>query len=552
MTIAAVGALALQDWAEASTLMVLFALGLALQSATIDRTRGAIRELMAIAPATARVHRNGATETVPVETVATGEIVDVLPGDRVPIDGIVLSGISALDQSAITGESVPRDVAPGSDVISGSINGGGRLTIQATAPGSDTTVSRIIHLVERAHESKAPVQALVERFAAIYTPVVVLGAIALAISGWLLSGSTDWVYRALILLVVACPCALVNSTPVAIVSALGRASRSGVLFKGGNALEALAAVKRIAFDKTGTLTHGRPEVVSVEGAGDRGRNELLALAAALEHGTTHPIGRGIVRAAAGLPLPDVADVVVRQGAGITGSLGPDTVQVGNRSLFESVPGAFLSAIERGIEQGQTVVLVGRNRVAEGAITVADSIRPVSPSVISAIKSLGLRPLLLSGDVPQVADRIGTEVGIADVRSELLPGDKARLIAEADRAEPIAMVGDGVNDAPALAAARVGIAMGAGGSAAAIEAADVALMSDDLTQLPRSIELARSTRAIIQQNIAFALASKLAFLALTAAGYTSLWMAVVADVGASLLVTLNALRLMRGDEQRHVI
>jgi Cd2+/Zn2+-exporting ATPase len=552
MTIAAVGAIALQDWAEASTLMVLFALGLALQSATIDRTRGAIRELMAIAPATARVRRDDATETIPVADVVTGDIVDVLPGERVPIDGIVLSGSSALDQSAITGESVPREVAPGSDVISGSVNGDGRLTIQATAPGSDTTVSRIIHLVEQAHESKAPVQAMVERFAAIYTPVVVIGAIGLAVGGWLVSGSSDWIYRALILLVVACPCALVISTPVAIVSALGRASRGGVLFKGGNALEALATVKQIAFDKTGTLTHGRPEVVSVETVGGRSRDELLALAAALEHGTTHPIGRGIVRAAAGLALPNVENVEIRQGSGIVGSVGPDMVQVGNRSLFDSFPGSLGGAFERGAEHGLTVVMVGRNGVAEGAISVADSVRPVSPAVISRLKSLGIRPLLLSGDVKRVAARIGTEVGISDVRAELLPADKARLIAEADRAAPIAMVGDGINDAPALAAARVGIAMGAGGSAAAIEAADVALMSDDLTQLPRSIELARSTRSIIQQNIAFALASKLAFLALTATGYTSLWMAVVADVGASLLVTLNALRLMRGEEQRHVI
>ena len=276
------------------------------------------------------------------------------------------------------------------------------------------------------------------------------------------------------------------------------------------------------------------------------------MAASLEQGTTHPIGRGIVRAAVGLALPAVEDVEVRQGAGVIGSIGLDNAQVGNRSLFDLVPASLAEVIERGVEQGQTVVLVGRNGIADGAITVADSIRPVSSLVVGALESLGLRPLLLSGDIPAVANRIGADVGISDVRAGLLPADKARLIAEADRLLPTAMVGDGINDAPALAAARVGIAMGAGGSAAAIEAADVALMSDDLTQLPRSIKLARSTRSIIQQNIAFALASKVAFLALTTAGYTSLWMAVVADVGASLLVTLNALRLMRGDDRRHVI
>src|SRR6478672_3546583 len=552
MTIAAVGALALQDWAEATTLMVLFAIGLALQSATIDRTRGAIRQLMSIAPATARVIRSGQIETIPVEEVAIDDIVDVLPGERIPIDGIVLSGMSALDQSAITGESIPRPVEAGNDAISGSVNGDGHLTIRATAPGSDTTVIRIIHLVEEAHQSKAPVQALVERFAAIYTPAVVIGAIALAFGGWLISGNTEWVYRALILLVVACPCALVISTPVAIVSALGRASRMGVLFKGGSALEALAGVRQIAFDKTGTLTHGRPEVVAVDSVNGLNRDEVLALAAALEHGTTHPIGRGIVRAADGVPLPSVSNLQVRAGRGIVGQVGPGSVQVGSPALFDVVPGELGRRVDEGRKRGQTVVLVGRNGHAEAAITVADSIRPISPAVIASIQSLGIHPMLLSGDVATIADRIGAETGISDVRADLLPADKARLIADADRVTPTAMVGDGINDAPALAAARVGIAMGAGGSAAAIEAADVALMGDDLTALPRAIKLARSTRSIILQNIAFALATKLGFLALTVGGYTSLWLAVVADVGASLLVTLNALRLMHGQDKTHAI
>jgi Cd2+/Zn2+-exporting ATPase len=553
MTIAAVGAMALQDWAEASTLMVLFAIGLALQSATIDRTRGAIRELMSIAPQTARIVRKGRIETVPVEDVATDDIVDIMAGERVPIDGVVLSGTSALDQSAITGESLPRPVEVGSEVISGSVNGDGHLTVRATAPGTDTTVSRIIHLVETAHQSKAPVQALVDRFAAIYTPSVVIGAIALAVGGLLFSsGDTDWIYRALILLVVACPCALVISTPVAIVSALGRASRMGVLFKGGSALEALAGVKQIAFDKTGTLTHGRPEVVAVSSVNGLDRDEVLALAAALEHGTTHPIGRGIVRAADGLPRPAVANLQVRAGRGIVGQVGADTVEVGSTALFEDIPAELGRRIDDGRALGQSVVLVGRNGVAEAAITVADSIRPISPAVISLIESLGLHPMLLSGDVAAVANRIGAETGISDVRADLLPADKASFIAEANRTTPTAMVGDGINDAPALAAARVGIAMGAGGSAAAIEAADVALMGDDLTALPRSITLARSTRSIILQNIAFALAMKLGFLVLTVSGFTSLWLAVVADVGASLLVTLNALRLMRGQDKTHSI
>jgi Zn2+/Cd2+-exporting ATPase len=456
--------------------------------------------------------------------------------------------MSALDQSAITGESLPLHVAVGSDVIAGSVNGDGQLSVRASSPGTDTTMTRIIHLIESAHESKAPVQALVERFAAIYTPVVILGAITLAGVGLVFSaGDTEWIYRALVLLVVACPCALVISTPVAFVSALGRASRLGVLFKGGIALETLATVRQIAFDKTGTLTHGRPDVVAIDTIPGESADFLLALAAALETGTTHPIGRGIVRAGEGLTLPGVRDIEARQGIGVVGHLGGIPVQVGRADLFSEIPDALRDVIEQGDKTGQTVVLVGRSGVALGVLTVADTVRPVSRGVIGQIHDLGVRPFLLSGDSNAVASRIAAEVGISDVRAGLMPADKSRLVTESDLISPVAMVGDGINDAPALAAARVGIAMGAGGSAAAIEAADVALMSDDLTQLPRAIVLARSTRSIILQNIAFALVAKLAFLVLTVGGYTSLWLAVLADVGASLVVTLNALRLLRENE-----
>jgi Cd2+/Zn2+-exporting ATPase len=541
MTIAALGAIALQDWAEASTLMVLFAIGLALQAATIDRTRGAIRELMAIAPAVARVQRQSGTETVPVAEVVAGDLVDVLPGERLPIDGVVLAGNSMIDLSAITGESIPIAVGPASDVISGGINGDGRLTVMAKSSGTDTTVSRIIHLVEQAHASRAPAQALVERFAAIYTPVVIAAAIAIAaIGGLATSRETDWIYRGLVLLVVACPCALVISTPVAFVSALGRASRMGVLFKGGQALESLARVKQIAFDKTGTLTHGRPEVVSVHAFDGYSQEDILSLAAALERGATHPIGRGIASAAANLPLPDVRGIEVRPGLGVAGWIDSAAVQIGSAGLFAEAPDATTELLP-----GQSTVYVGRDGMVVGSITLADSIRPISAGVVASLRREGVEPVLLSGDSAAVALDIGARVGIDEVHGALLPEDKARIVAGLEQRSPVAMVGDGINDGPALAAATVGIAMGAGGSAVAIEAADVALMSDDLAQLPGSIRLARATRAVVLQNIAFALASKIAFLALTVGGYTSLWLAVAADVGASLVVTLNALRLMRG-------
>jgi Cd2+/Zn2+-exporting ATPase len=496
---------------------------------------------MAIAPAVARVRRGQTTETVPVASVSAGELVDVLPGERLPIDGDVVAGQSAVDLSAITGESIPVPVQPGSSVISGGINGDGRLTVRATAPGTDTTVSRVIRLVEEAHASKAPAQALVERFAAIYTPVVIAAAVALAAIGVVTSGgNSDWIYRGLVLLVVACPCALVISTPVAFVAALGRASRRGVLFKGGQALEALARVKRIAFDKTGTLTHGRPEVEAIQASPGVSRDDVLSLAAALERGATHPIGRGILTAAEHLEIPEARDVEVRPGLGVIGTVHDVATRVGNARMFDGITEP--AAVDGS---GKTTVHVGRDGSVIGAITLADSVRPISAGVVSELRGLGVEPVMLSGDSADVARKIGAQVGIEQVYGGLLPDGKGTVIAELEREAPVAMVGDGINDGPALARASVGIAMGAGGSAVAIEAADIALMRDDLTQLPEAFRLARETRAVVIQNIAFALASKIAFLALTVGGYTSLWLAVAADVGASLVVTLNALRLMRG-------
>ncbi len=547
MTIAAIGALLLRDWAEASTLMVLFGAGLALQAASIDRTRGAIRALLSVAPSSARIKTQTGYESVAIDLVAIGDDVDVQPGEQIPVDGIVLEGMSTVNQAALTGESIPLVVQTESRVLAGSINGDSRLLVRATAPGNDSTVSKIISLVEDAHASKAPSQTLVERFAAIYTPVVIVGAIAMAVGGLIASGGdTDWIYRALVLLVVACPCALVISTPVAFVSALGRASRMGVLFKGGSAVEALATVRQVSFDKTGTITHGRPDVTSVFATPGIESDLVLATAAALEAGTGHPIGRGIVRAAVSLPVPVATDITVVPGRGIRGDIGGKPAAAGSISMFDYVPEAVRLEAEQIDARGETAVVVSLGGQVIGGIAVADTIRPVSSSVVARLRDLGIQSQLLTGDSQAVALRIGGDAGFADIRSGLLPADKVDAVRKSQALRPTAMIGDGVNDAPALAAAHVGIAMGAGGSAVAIEAADVALMSDDLTQLPRAIKLARSTRRIVLQNIAFALASKVAFVGLTATGYTSLWLAVVADVGASLIVTFNALRLLKVD------
>ena len=547
MTIAALGALLLRDWGEASTLMVLFGAGLALQAASIDRTRGAIRALLSVAPSSARVRRQTGYESVSIDLVAIGDEVDVQPGEHIPVDGVVMEGESTVNQSALTGESIPLVVQRESQVLAGSINGDSRLLIHATAPGNDSTVSRIISLVESAHASKAPAQTLVERFAAIYTPIVLAGAVAMGTIGLVTSGgNTDWIYRALVLLVVACPCALVISTPVAFVSALGRASRMGVLFKGGSAVEALATVRMVSFDKTGTITHGRPDVTSIFAATGIESDLVLATAAALEAGTGHPIGRGIERAAVSLAVPVASEITVVPGRGVRGDIAGVSASAGSISLFHDVPDSVRDEAELIDARGETAVVVSLGDKAIGVIGVADTIRPVSASVISRLSVLGIQSQLLTGDSLTVARRIGGDAGFTDIRSGLLPADKVDAVRESQILRPTAMIGDGVNDAPALAAAQVGIAMGAGGSAVAIEAADVALMSDDLTQLPRAIQLARSTRRIVLQNIVLALASKVAFVGLTATGHTSLWLAVVADVGASLLVTFNALRLLKVD------
>jgi Cd2+/Zn2+-exporting ATPase len=548
MSIAAVGAIAIGEWEEGSSVLILFSIGLMLQSLTLARTRQAVQTLMALAPQEASVLRNGRELRVAVDAVQVGETVVIRPGERVAVDGTLIEGESRVDQSPITGESVPVEVAPGSNLFAGSINGDGLIVIRSSKAASDSALARIIHMVEEAQDSRAPAQAFVDRFAAIYTPVVVLIALIVATIVPVFVGDfRDWAFRALVLLVVACPCALVISTPVALVSAIGSASRRGVLFKGGSAIEALASVRTVAFDKTGTLTVGRPVVVSVAPVAGVADTEVLALAAGVESGSSHPIALGIVRAARerDLPIPASQSAKGIPGRGASAAIGGETIMVGSRRLFSHLPPAVEQAALTAEGVGQTVVIVSKGDTILGVIALADQLRPTAPAVVSALRDLKLRLVMLTGDNRLAAHRIAEAAGVDDVRSELLPEDKVAAIRELQSQSPVAMVGDGVNDAPALATASVGVAMGVTGADVAIEAADVALMADDLDQLPAAIGLARRTIRIIQENIAASILVKAAFLLLTVAGITNLWLAVIADVGMSLAVTLNSLRLIRG-------
>lgn len=548
MTIAAVGAIAIGRWDEGSSVLILFATGLMLQTLTVERTRRAIQALVALTPAEALVLRSGAERRIPVAEVAIGETVYVLPSERIPVDGIVIEGQSAVDQSSITGESIPVEIEPDSAVFASSINGDGSLQVRSTKRAQDTTLANIVHLVEEAQSSKAPAQAFVDRFASIYTPIVIVAALLLTTAVPLVVGDFQgWLFKSLVLLVVACPCALVISTPVALVAAIGSASRRGVLFKGGAAIEALAAVRTVAFDKTGTLTLGRPGVSDITSTSTLGPDELLAKAAAVERHSTHPIALAVVAEAErrGLTLAEVRDAQGIPGRGAQAWVGTEQVLVGSRRLFGSIPAEVEQALLVGEQTGKTAVLVGTADGIAGVITVADPVRSQSVGAVRTLEDLSVRTVMLTGDNRFAAKRIGEQVGVSDVRAELLPEDKVTAIAELERKAPVAMIGDGVNDAPALATASVGIAMGVAGSDAAIEAADVALMGDELAQLPVAIRLARQTLTIIRQNIAASLVVKVIFLLLTFAGITNLWLAVLADTGMSLLVTFNSLRLLRG-------
>lgn len=546
MTVAAIGAVIIGQWEEGASVLTLFAVAQMLQAMTLDRTRRSIEGLLELAPAEATVIRAGSELRLPVERVDVGEIVRVRPGERLPVDGVVIAGRSDVDQAPITGESTPVYVEDGSTVYAGSINGDGALDVRSTKLASDTTLARIVHLVEEAQGSKAPAQALVDRFAALYTPLVIVGAVAVALGPPLFVGDWwGWIYKALVLLVIACPCALVISTPVALVAAIGSGSRNGILFKGGAALEALAAVRGVAFDKTGTLTIGRPAVVAIHPRNGHEEARVLEVAAALEQRSEHPLARAILaeaRARTFTILP-VDDFMASPGRGGSGVVAGVAASVGSPRWFTERGLWHAAGNDVFAREGNAIVCVESGGEMIGLLTLRDTVRPESARAVADLRSLTGTVAMLSGDNAATAASIAEQTGVTTVRADLLPADKVEAVRELSARGPMAMVGDGINDAPALATASVGIAMGAAGTDVAIEAADVALMSDDLLALPFAIRLARKTMRIIYQNIAASVGVKALFLALTFIGITNLWLAVLADMGMSLLVTANALRLL---------
>jgi Cd2+/Zn2+-exporting ATPase len=557
MVVAVLGAMIIGEWFEGATVAFLFALSLTLEGWSVGRARRAIAALLDLAPPTVRLLRpDGSEAEVPVAEVRPGDRFLVPGGERVALDGRVVAGTSAVNQAPITGESVPVEKQPGAEVYAGTINGDGTLTVEATKAAENTTLARIVRMVEEAHSQRAPSEQWVERFARVYTPAVMAIALLVFLVPPLAFGGAwgDWFYRALVLLVIACPCALVISTPVSVVASLAASARAGVLVKGGAFIELPARLKAIAMDKTGTITRGEPDVVDVIPLGSHTHAELLARAAALEARSAHPLARAIIRYAEdkGIPPEPANDVQVLQGKGLTGTFDGEAFWLGShRYVVErGQDGPEIARQAEALEaDGKTVILVGNARHVCGLIAVADTIRPEAREIVAALHAAGVRHvIMLTGDNRVTAEAIAREVGIDEVRAELLPEDKVReiekLLAEHGT---VAMVGDGVNDAPALARASLGIAMGAIGSDAAIETADVALMTDDISKLPWLVHHAKRTLAVIRQNIVFALGVKAVFFVLTFAGMASLWGAIAADVGASLLVVFNALRLLKPDQ-----
>jgi Cd2+/Zn2+-exporting ATPase len=547
MSLAILGAIVIEEYVEAASLAFLFSLAELLEEFSVERARRSLRELIKLAPREARVRRNGKELLCPIEEIAVGEVCIVKPGERIALDGQVLSGSSFVNQAPITGESVPVEKRPGDEVFAGTINYDGYLEITVTKRAKDTTLARIIHLVEEAEAQKAPSERFVDRFARYYTPGVVLVALLVATVPAIFFGAafSEWFSRALALLVIACPCALLISTPVSIISAITSAARHGVLIKGGVYLEELGQIQTIVFDKTGTLTTGQLTVTDIIPTDSISPTEVLRIAAALERKSQHPIAQAIVRAyeerAAGEPLPDAQEFTSLTGQGVQAKLDGTLYRVGRLQLFNAD-----GLAQNFAAQAKTVIGVGTPDRLLGLIALADSIRPQAHQTVQRLKDLGIEVVMVTGDNEAAARAVAQHVGITHYHAGVFPDQKVHEI-EHLRSEygRVAMVGDGMNDAPALAAASVGIAMGAVGSDAALETAHVALMGDDLSKLPYLIELSRRTRRVIQQNIFFSILTKLTLGLGVFPGYVTLVLAVlVGDMGASLAVTGNALRLAR--------
>ena len=554
MTVAVTGAFLIGQWAEAAMVMALYAMAELIEVRAVDRARNAIKSLLELAPSVAEVRQpDGSWLSQPAAAIRVGAIVRVKPGERLALDGRVQAGHSAIDQAPVTGESVPVEKGPGDEVFAGTINQHGALEFEVTAPATDTVLARIIHAVEEAQGSRAPTQRFVDRFAAVYTPAVFIIAILVAILGpWL--GGWSWLtglYKALVLLVIACPCALVISTPVTVVSGLAAAARRGILIKGGVWLEEARQITHMALDKTGTITEGKPRLVAQESLrADIAADQIWQLAAAMAARSDHPVSKAIVQGlAVSTSLPEVEAFAAEAGRGTLGSIAGQALVLGNRRWIEE-RGQLTPALAERLavheRQGRSISLLADAQGVLGLFAVADAIKPSSQQAIRELRALGITPVMLTGDNPATAQAIAAEAGISEVQAGLLPQQKLEAI-QAMAAQPqqaIGMVGDGINDAPALAAAQVGFAMGQAGTHTATEAADVVIMNDDLRRVPETIRLSRRAHGVLWQNISLALGIKAVFLLLAVFGNASMWMAVFADVGAALLVVFNGLRMLR--------
>lgn len=549
MTIAVMGAALIGQWPEAAVVIWLFGIAEMIEALSLDRARNAIRNLMALAPETALVRRpDGQWQEVKADAVPMGSVIRVRPGERIALDGEVVSGLSAVNQAPITGESMPVDKMVGDAVFAGTINDRGTLEFRVTARKGETTLDRIARSVQEAQGQRAPTQRFVDQFARVYTPLVFALAIGVALVPPLAFGLPwfDWLYKALVLLVIACPCALVISTPVTVVSGLAAAARRGILVKGGLYLEQGRQLTSVALDKTGTLTHGRPKLTDVVPIAAMPEDEIRRIAASVDALSEHPVASAIVAGHPGRHT-EVANFQALPGRGVKGDVDGTTYYIGNHRLIAEM-GLSTPEVEQRLEaleaEAKTAVVLAGGQQVIALLAVADTVRDTSRQAVADLRSLGIEPVMLTGDNQKTALAVAAQVGITEARGELLPHDKLAAIEALLKKGPVGMVGDGVNDAPALARANIGFAMGAAGTGTAIETADVALMQDDLRKLPEFIRLSRRVAGVLKFNIAFAIGTKLVFMVLTFTGHTSLWLAIFADMGASLAVVFNGLRLLK--------
>lgn len=558
MTIAIIGASIIGEWAEGSIVVILFAISEALERFSMDKARQSIRSLVDIAPKEALIRRNNQEKILNVTEIQIGDIMIIKPGQKIAMDGIVVKGHSSVNQSSITGESVPVEKTIADDIFAGTLNEEGILEVEVTKHVTDTTIAKIIHLVEEAQGERAPAQAFIDTFAKYYTPVImVISALIILVPPLIFGGDWQtWIYQGLSLLVVGCPCSLVISTPVSIVSAIGNAAKNGVLVKGGIYLEEIGGLRAIAFDKTGTLTKGTPVVTDFNVSEKKKESDILAILSALENLSQHPLASAIINEAhkRGVDYQSISiqNFQSMTGKGIKGEYQGETYVIGSPKLFEPAiiqQTELMGNYETLQAQGKTVMVFGTKNQILAIIAVADEVRESSAAVIAKLHQLGIEhTIMLTGDNQKTALSMGQQVGVTDIKGDLMPEDKLNYIKVLQQKYgQVAMIGDGVNDAPALAAATVGIAMGGAGTDTALETADVALMGDDLNKLPFVVKLSRQTLKIIKQNISFSLGIKLLSLLLVIPGWLTLWIAIVADMGATLIVTLNGLRLMKQQE-----